>query len=326
LLHPVIHMRQKFPLFLFFLLFFAFACKSKKKVSLSGEDPIEVSDFIEAFQPLELPYQLEDSAVVNKKPQDSLWISYKVFTQFVPDSVLAKVYGKEKKIKIFPVGKVGKDQNFLFARTVSANRWTALVVCFDKKNNFIASMPALQPDANPATRQYFSIDPRLTMTKLTARKNPNGTTSEAKDVFVLNPQAKLFQLIMTVNPDAKNIELINPIDTFSRKNKFSGDYVRDAKNLVSIRDNKKTSRFTFFIHFEGNEGECTGELKGEASFTSATEAVYKSSGDPCHLQFQFTSSSVTIMEQNCGSHRGPGCLFEGTYPKKKEPKKSKKKK
>jgi len=319
-------MKQKFPILLFLLVFLAVACKSKKKVSLSGEDPVEVSDFIEAFQPLNLPYQLTDSDVVIKRPQDSLVISYKVFTQFVPDSILAKVYGKEKKIKIFPIGKMGKDQDFLLAKAVSANRWTAFVICFDKKNNFIAAMPVLQPDASPATRQYFNMDARLTMTKLTTRKNSNGATSEAKDVFVLNPQAKIFQLIMTVNPDAKTVELINPIDTFARKNRFSGDYVKDIKNLVSIRDNKKAGRFTFFIHFERNEGECSGDLKGEASFTSANEAVYKSTGSPCRLQFQFSSSSVTIIEENCGAHRGPDCLFEGTYPKKKEPKKTKKKK
>src|SRR5258706_8086234 len=247
-------MKQKFPILLFLLVFLAFACKSKKKVSLSGEDPVEVSDFIEAFQPLNLPYQLTDSDVVIKRPQDSLVISYKVFTQFVPDSILAKVYGKEKRIKIFPIGKMGKDENFLLAKAVSTNRWTAFVICFDKKNNFIAAMPALQPDASPATRQYFNMDARLTMTKLTTRKNSNGTISEAKDVFVLNPQSRIFQLIMTVNPDAKTVELINPIDTFARKNKFSGDYPKDIKNLVSIRDNKKAGRFTFFIHFEKSEG------------------------------------------------------------------------
>jgi len=323
--HPV-YMKQKFPIFFFLLLFFVFACKSKKKVSLSGEDPVDVSDFIEAFQPVSLPYQVDDDAIINKKPQDSLWISYKVFTQFVPDTVLNQVYGKEKRIKIFPLGKATNGEVYLLAKAVSGNKWTAFVVCFDKKNKFIAAMPALQPDVNPATKQYFSIDQRMTITKRTVKKNPNGPISEARDVFVLNKDEKIFQLIMTVNPDAKAAQLVNPIDTFPRKNKFSADYARDAKNLVSVRDNNKTGRFTFFIHYEKNEGECTGELKGEANFISPNEAVYKSSGDPCRLQFQFSSSSVTITEENCGSHRGLDCLFDGTYPKKKEPKKPKKKK
>jgi hypothetical protein len=120
--------------------------------------------------------------------------------------------------------------------------------------------------------------------------------------------------------DEQTIELINPIDSFSRRNKFSGDYVRDKVNLVSVRDNKKPGRLTFFVHFE--KKNCTGELKGDANITSANTAVYHSSGDPCVLQFKFTSLSVTISEtEGCGSHREPDCIFEGTFPRKKEPKK-----
>ncbi len=33
-------------------------CKQKKKPSLAGEDPVEVSDFIEFFEPLKLPYKI----------------------------------------------------------------------------------------------------------------------------------------------------------------------------------------------------------------------------------------------------------------------------
>src|SRR5437868_232898 len=127
-------MKQKC-LVLFFLLVLALvACKNKKKVSLSGTDPVEVTDLIDAFQPLHLPYQLNDSAVIKKNAGDSLWISYTVFSQFIPDGVLGKVYGKEKKIKIFPVGKVSNSEQYLFAKAVSGNRWTAFLVCFDKKN------------------------------------------------------------------------------------------------------------------------------------------------------------------------------------------------
>jgi hypothetical protein len=67
-------------------------------------------------------------------------------------------------------------------------------------------------------------------------------------------------------------------------------------------------------------------MKGEANFTSANSAMYRSSGDPCTLQFGFTSSSVSMKEiQGCGSHRGVDCIFEGTYPKKKEAKRKEQK-
>ena len=182
-------------------------------------------------------------------------------------------------------------------------------------------MPVLQLDANPATQQFFVIDKRYTLSKNIIRKNQDGSISDGKNVYVLNEPAKSFLLIMTDALDEQAMELINPIESFSKKNKFSGDYVKSKSNLVSIRDNKKPDRMTFFVHFE-KKNNCVGELKGEAGFTAANTAIYHSSGDPCVLRFNFSSSSVTVTEmEGCGSHRGLDCVFEGTFPKKKEPKK-----
>jgi hypothetical protein len=62
-------------------------------------------------------------------------------------------------------------------------------------------------------------------------------------------------------------------------------------------------------------------LKGEAIMKSPTMAEYTEGGDPCILQFRFTSSSVTVKElEGCGSRRGLRCSFDGTYPRKKESK------
>jgi hypothetical protein len=50
-------------------------------------------------------------------------------------------------------------------------------------------------------------------------------------------------------------------------------------------------------------------------------AEYREPGEPCALQFTFTSSSVTVKElEPCGSRRGLRCSFDGTYPRKKETK------
>lgn len=68
-------------------------CKQKKKPSLSGEEPVAVSDFIDFFNEVTLPFQFTD-ADLGKKDPDSLRISYKVFSQFVPDSSISRVMGK----------------------------------------------------------------------------------------------------------------------------------------------------------------------------------------------------------------------------------------
>jgi hypothetical protein len=313
---------MKSAFFLFILLVCLSGCKGKK-VSLTGNEPVEISDFLDSFAPVKLPFQVADSSF-SRRENDSLLIGYKVFTQFVPDSVLAKEFGKGIHPKIYPVGKAvsNKKETYLFIKLIHGNKKIIDVACFDKKNQFIAAMPFLQTDQVAATAQVSSMDKNFTLFKNITRKNPNGSVSEGKDVYVLNADGKNFMLIMTDALDAKPAELINPIDTLPRKNKFSADYVKNKTNLISVRDGLRPGRIIFFIHFEDTKADCTGELKGEASFVSANKAVYRSAGDPCVLELTFTSSAATMKElEGCGSHRGLRCLFNGTFPRKKEVKK-----
>ena len=295
-------------------------CKDKKKPSLAGDEPVEVSDFVDFFPVAELPFQFADSTL-SKKDNDSLRISYKVFTQFVPDSVLGKVFGKDKKLKIYPLGKaeVAKAETYLFAKITGAGKKAAFIVALDNDNKFLAALPAVRTDLPKSSVRSAVIDRRYTITKTQLRKNADGSLSEGKDVYVLNADARNFMLIMTDALEDKVTELINPIDTLPRKHKLSADYATGKLNLVSIRDGRKADRLTFFIHFEKDNGECTGELKGEAMIRSANLAEYKVGGDPCVLQFRFTSSSVTLKEmEGCGAHRGLRCAFDGSFPRKKE--------
>lgn len=309
----------KFFLYISFIIL-ATGCTSKKKPSLAGDEPVEVSDFIDFFPETKPVYQFADTSL-NKKDNDSLLISYKVFTQFVPDSVISKVFGKGVKPKMYPMAKVKGDGVYLFAKTVSGTKRAAFVLAFDKEDKFITAMPMLQPDQNRATQQTASIDRRFTLNKNISRKNTDGSISEGRDVYVLNNDTKKFVLIMTDALDDKVTELINPIDSFSRKQKYTADYGTGKMNLVSIRDGRKKGLLTFFIHFERNNGACTGELKGDAIIKSPTVAEYHEGGDPCSLQFIFTSSSVTLKELGgCGSRRGLRCSFDGLYPRKKEAK------
>ncbi len=287
---------------------------------MTGEEPVQVTDFIDFFEPVKLSYQLADT-MMPKKEKDSLLISYKIFTQFVPDSVITKAFGKGVKPKIYALGKaeVPGAETYLFVKAVHNEKKAVLILAFDKKQKFIAGMTGLRRDASSSTIQTVTMDRKYTITKTVLRKNPNGSLSEGKDVYILNAETGNFMLIMTDALEDKPTELINPIDTLPRKHKYAADYGSGKMNLVSVRDGRKPDRITFFIHFEKNNGECTGELKGEAMFRSSNTAEYREDGDPCKLKFIFSSGSVSLKEEEgCGSRRGLQCLFDGSFPRKKE--------
>ena len=145
-----------------------------------------------------------------------------------------------------------------------------------------------------------------------------------RSVYVFN-DAGVFTLILTESNEAKpkNVQVvINPIDTLSRKHKFTGDYIQDKRNFISVRDGKNASYVLFFVHFEKDNGECKGELKGEAKFISArNSAISDQMVIPVSLEFYFKESSVRMKElEGCGNHRDIKCFFEGSYIKHKEPK------
>ena len=308
-----------------FLLLLLAACgKKKKAVSLSGDEPVTAADFIQSFQPLTLPYTCADSTLrKTKKENDSLRISQKVFAAVVPDTVLARSYGKGTKFKIYAMGRItgSAGETYLLIKTVSGEKKAVYLLGFDKNNQFAAAMPALRPDLDAATNQSFTMDKRMNISKTVLRKNKNGTTSEGKDVYAFNAEGKNFILVMTDALEDKPTELINPIDTLPRTHKWSADYSNGKMNLVSIRDGRRSNELRFFIHFEKG-GDCMGELKGDADILSSTTAEYRQDGDPCKLKFTFYASSVTLTEiEGCGSYRPLNCTFNGSFAKKKEPRK-----
>ena len=296
-------------------------CGDKKKPSLSGTDEVAIDDFIESFELMDPPYEVNDT-MVTKKEKDSLVIANKIFAQFVPDSVLVKVFGKNAKPKIY-LGKriIEKEDNYLFAKATTAEKKAMLVLCFDKENKFKAFLPLFVQDANAATSQISGLNRKFEFYQAVLMKKPDGSNAEGKDVYIYSSDAEQFLLIARDALDDRVREVINPIDTLQKKNKFSADYIKDKMNIVSIRDDIKAGKMNFFIHFDRNNGECSGELKGVANFTSANTAVYKQPGDACSLQFNFSSSAVTLKEiEACGAHRGVKCSFDGNYPRKKEAK------
>jgi len=297
------------------------ACGNNKKPSLSGSDEVVISDFIESFELVNPPIEIPDTTL-HKKEKDSLLIGSAIFAQFVPDSVLAGVFGKNAKPRIYMGKRVDiEKEKYLFIKAVAGEKKASIVLCYDKDNKFKAYLPLLIPDANPATIQISGLDRRFSFYKNIILKKADGSSAEGKEAYSYVSDAGQFILIMTDPLDDRVQEVINPIDTLPKKNKFSADYIKDKMNIVSIRDNSKAGVLNFFIHVDRNNGECTGELKGSAKFTSANTAVYTQPGDACSIQFNFSSSSVTLKELDaCGAHRGVKCSFDGNFPRKKETK------
>src|SRR2546423_7932161 len=270
---------------LLFLLLFPFLfgdCKNKK-TKLADDDTVGITDFIDFFPDMKLPFQISDSTLIRKET-DSASIGYKIFTAFVPDSILKNQFGQGTHPKIYPLGKepIKKFETYLFLKAVTPGRKAGYILAFDKEHKFITGMPLVVDDKDASTLQTGGMDSKYTVTKTVLKKNAEGQFNEAKKGYILNAEAHTFSVIMSDEgvTDQKQ-DIINPIDTFPHKNKYSGDYVKDKRNYISVRDGKNPSVILFFIHFEKDNGECTGELKGEATFHGTKTAIYRANGNPC---------------------------------------------
>ncbi|MBC7828599.1 MAG: hypothetical protein H7122_12685 [Chitinophagaceae bacterium] len=294
-------------------------CKSKKP-DLQADEVVEVEDFIAFFPELALPFKITDSGLF-KKQSDSSIIGYKVFTQFVPDSILTKDFGKSENPVLYSLGRAQEKgrETYLFVKAVQSKKRVAYLVCFDKKNNYLNSFPIIKAGIGNYSSASGLLDKKFQITTYHETKKATGETWYKRNVYVYNSAANDFTLILT-EPNEEMIEnIINPIDTFPKKNKLSGDYIRNKENFISVRDGKNTSEISFFVHFEKDNAECVGELKGVARMVSATKAHYKENGNPCTIEFTFTGTSVVMKEiEGCGSYRNIKCFFEGRFTKKKE--------
>jgi len=301
------------------LILFIFSCK-EKQLDLSGDVPIKQNDFFGIFKPMVLPFNVSDTNI--EKSADTVSIGLKAFLQFFPDSAFKNITGSNRKFSIHPIGKIDKEneQYFLILISEKKKKQIALFVT-DKKNKFLGSKELLNIDQQD---EYFhslliNKEPTFLLSKEKMGKNEQLLFSRTGWIF---SDARIFMVVINdSNEDPKKSEIINPIDTLSKKNKYSGDYIKDKKNYISIRDGKNENVYQFFIHFERNEGSCTGELKGELEMKSSNVGIFNENGDPCIIDFVFEGNEISIKEQgSCGNHRGIKCFFNDQFIKKKEPK------
>lgn len=293
----------------------------RNKTAAGGETTkIEPDDFKAMFHSLNLPVNFGDSSL-SKKLNDSS-IGWSVFSQFIADSLIQKYFGKSVKPRLFASGKlvVKNAETYLLIKALLPSKKILYIVCLDKEGKFKTGMPLIIREDDSEIRYNASIDNKYTITVNRQRKDGDGRIFFIRTVYVYNEEG-VFTLIMRESNEGKPkiAPIYNPIDTLTHKHKYAGDYMQDKRNFISFRDGKNNSFLRFFVHFEKDNGNCKGELKGVARFVSSTIARYIANGDPCSIEFNFNEKSVRMKElEGCGNHRDIRCYFDGVYNKHKE--------
>jgi len=304
-------------------------CSGKSKKKMTGDEEITARDFVEFFDEVKLPITLTDS-ILEKKNNDSSLISNAVFKQFVPDSIIQGVYGKaEPKIYAYGRFRNKEEETYLLIKTRSSKPAVnaMYVLAFSPKDSFSAGKLLLTDAKKNDEINLVGIDKGYAFTLVDQYKDAGGI-NEFSEVYVYN-NAGFFMMIMKNGLQKGELkEIINPIDSLPSTHKHSGNYGKNERNFITIRDGKTEKDFIFFINFDKGEGsDCQSELKGEAVFVTKDSAVYHEKSDPCTLGFKFGANSVRISEQViCGNQRPTGCTFDASYTRVKEKKKPEEKK
>ncbi len=302
-----------------FVLLTVLGCKNKK--TSNGNQPEEAQEFYDAYKEIKLPLIISDTSLNTIK--DTSTISYPVFTHFISDSIFNVPFGKDRKLAIHPIGRFEqKNKETYFATLVKNKEHAAVYLSVFDKNKFLATMLLVQDRGADGVNTAI-VDKRLTIV-LNKEWTVKNEQYYKRTILAYN-NVGIFTTVLTETNEGRGAEIAiqNPLDTFPKKYKYSGDYAKGTKNFLSVRDGRAPNEYRFFVRFlNENDGEtCGGELKGELKMTSEKEGVYTGSGDPCVVNFTFTPTQISVKENgSCGNSRGIKCFFNDTYTKKKEPK------
>jgi hypothetical protein len=297
------------------------SCKDKGKKKLSGSDQIQANEFFGVYDPLKLPFAVTDTTM--NKLADTSTIDYSIFTRFVPDTIFINPFGKDRKLTIHPIGKIEvKGKETYLASYVASKKQSAIYLSVFNKEKFTVNMPLLISNSDSAV-DAATIDKKLSIV-LNKEWTQKNDYLYRRTIYAYNNIGVFTTILTETNEERSNAQtIINPLDTFPKRNKFSGDYLNGKKKFLSIRDGKSAGEYLFFVHFENNneEEECGGELKGRFNISADNKGVYSQTGDPCGIEFTLSATEVQVKENgSCGNYRGIKCFFNDTYSRKKEPK------
>ncbi|MCX6331576.1 MAG: hypothetical protein NTZ82_02965 [Bacteroidetes bacterium] len=298
----------------------------EQKTDFTGNTPLKINDFNKAFRIVALPLTISDSNI--NKFTDTIRIGRKALVQFVPDSIVEQIIStKDKKASLHPILKIEKEEEYYLLLNVKhPNQQNIAVVVFSKKNKFLGyKIVAEFNEQNKNSRFYGKLiyinkEPTFLVSE-NKLSDENAATYEKKGWAYSDSSFKMIFFDSNKKPNSSVI--INPIDTLPMLYNYSGDYARDSKNFISIRDLTTPNKYQFFLHFERQDGNCIGELKGLLNFTK-NQATYSEKGDPCIIHFTMLGNTIQIKEDgNCGNHRNMTCYFNDSYDKKRKRNKKK---
>ena len=294
-------------------------CGSGKK-GPAGDRPLTFEDFKALFPAGQTPYRVFADSLLLTQP-DSLAIKPDVLKQFLTDTLAGTDTLQRKRLKYFPLAYIaGPELQYFVIKAVDKAGAATGYICFtDKKGKFLSRMTAARKAPGSPEDMSFTLDSRYTI-KVSSEKELSATnTALREDFYTVSPTGALTLVMTNSNGPTTAGQIFNPIDTISRKHKFSGDYTSGELNLVSIRDGQDPKSFLFFITFSKDNGSCKGEINGVGHFTGSNKGEYKDKETSCGIAFQFSTGRVSIREVGgCGAYRGIKCFFEGGFAKKKK--------
>lgn len=289
----------------------------KKVKDVNQDENLESTDFIESFQERSLPVMFQ-KAELDKKESDSFYVKSTVVDDFIPDSVFAPVLGKTKDVKFYRKGRYKAEdtkETYLFLLAERRKKKTVYLICFNPEDQFSAAMVLTENNMPQGVSEEAGIDKRLTVIKTRTSQSAEGKGYYKKSAYVYNTEG-LFTLILTEsNEPVQEAVVFNPIDTLPAKDPLSGDYKKDKRNFVSVRDGGKSGKLNFFIHIEKPNGSCDGSMRGDMVQVKPKVYHYSKADDHCVLEFTFSGKKdLQVRElEACGNHRGVRCNFDGRF-------------
>ncbi|MCG9898715.1 MAG: hypothetical protein MUF12_05125 [Sediminibacterium sp.] len=315
---------QKFLSFIVVLwfIFCTLACKESKP-DFSGKVPVDKKAWVQSFGDIELPILYADSNL--KDVLDSTYFTHELISQIIPDSILKPLEKSKGEERYHPIGKIEKKKDkftyLLLLQSSKNNKKLITLVLGDEKSKYpFLGWKMLIQEKHPDTYSH-SVSISREPTFIISREKVN--VKEQTTLYTRNGWAftsdSIFRMVITdTNEDLiKNNTILNPLDTLPQTQPLSGDYIKNKKNFISLRDSEKKNTYLFFLYFEKENGECIGELKGELNMVAPDKGIYQQAGDACVIEFNFNGKQLTTKETgSCGNYRGITCYIDDRYEKK----------